>query len=68
MTDFNTPVEGIDTYAEGDNVRMVIAPKGMWEHAAYQTDKKFIIEVKPVAENPNKLTQGAQGRLYRAKS
>ncbi len=60
VVDFATPVQGVDTYVQGDNVRMVIEPKGMWEHAAYQTDNKFIIEVKPVAEDPNKLVKGNQ--------
>src|SRR5450759_3426989 len=48
VVDFATPVQGVDTFAQGDNVRMVIEPKGTWEHAAYQTDNKFIIEVKPI--------------------
>jgi len=60
VIDFATPVQGVDTFAQGDNVRMVIEPKGLWEHAAYQTDNKFIIEVKPVAEDPNKLVKGAK--------
>ena len=58
VTDFGTPVEGIDTFVDGDNVRMVIQPKGLWEHAAYQTDNKFIVEIKPVADDPNKLVKG----------
>lgn len=58
VIDFATPVQGVDTFAQGDNVRMVIEPRGMWEHAAYQTDNKFIIEVKPVAEDPDKLVKG----------
>ncbi len=60
VVDFATPVQGVDTFAQGDNVRMVIEPKGSWEHAAYQTDTKFIIEVKPLAEDPNKLVKGTQ--------
>lgn len=60
VVDFATPVQRVDTFAQGDNVRMVIEPKGLWEHAAYQTDNKFIVEVKPVAEEPNKLVKGAQ--------
>lgn len=60
VTDFGTPVEGIDTFVQGDGVRMIIEPKGLWEHAAYQTDSKFIIEVKPIAEDPNKLVKGNQ--------
>ncbi|MBI3901693.1 MAG: type IV pilus secretin PilQ [Nitrosomonadales bacterium] len=61
VTDFGTPVEGVDTFVDGDNVRVVIEPKGLWEHAAYQMDNKFIVEVKPVSEDPNKLVRNAQG-------
>ncbi|MHB0926723.1 MAG: type IV pilus secretin PilQ [Gallionellaceae bacterium] len=60
VVDFATPVQGVDTFAQGDNVRMVIEPKGLWEHAAYQTDNKFIVEVKPIADDPNKLVKGSQ--------
>ncbi len=60
VTDFGTPIEGIDTFVQGDNVRMVIEPKGLWEHAAYQTDTKFIVEVKSVADDPDKLVKGKQ--------
>ncbi|MDD4929353.1 MAG: type IV pilus secretin PilQ [Gallionella sp.] len=54
VIDFATPVQTVDTFAQGDNIHMVIEPKGMWEHAAYQTDNKFIIEVKPVVEDVEK--------------
>lgn len=60
VVDFGTPIEGIDTFVQGDNVRMVIVPKGLWEHAAYQADDKFIVEVKPVVDDPNKLVKGKQ--------
>ena len=60
VTDFGTPILDIDTYAQGDNVRMIIVPKGLWEHAAYQADNKFIVEVKPVVDDPNKLVKGNQ--------
>ncbi len=58
VVDFATPVQNVDTFAQGNNVRMVIEPKGNWEHSAYQTDNKFIVEVKPVVTDPDKLTQG----------
>ncbi|MES1981243.1 MAG: type IV pilus secretin PilQ [Pseudomonadota bacterium] len=61
VTDFGTPVEGVDTFADGDNVRMVIEPKGLWEHAAYQADNKFIVEIKSVTEDPNKLVKSSKG-------
>ena len=58
--DFATPVVTVDTFAQGNNARMVIEPKGLWEHSAYQTDNRFIIEIKPIQEDPNKLTQGTR--------
>ncbi|MFN4342455.1 MAG: type IV pilus secretin PilQ [Azonexus sp.] len=60
VTDFATPVTSVETRANGDNVRMVITPKGLWEHNAYQTDNQFIVEVKRIVEDPNKLVQGAK--------
>ncbi|MBK9161304.1 MAG: type IV pilus secretin PilQ [Nitrosomonadales bacterium] len=60
VVDFATPVQGVDTFAQGDGVRMVIEPKGQWEHAAYQADNKFIVEVKPVVDDPSKLTKSGQ--------
>ncbi|MET0217052.1 MAG: type IV pilus secretin PilQ family protein, partial [Burkholderiales bacterium] len=35
-------------------------PKGLWEHSAYQTDNRFILEVRQVVEDPNKLVQGSR--------
>ena len=61
VADFATPVLDLDTFVQGDNVRMVIEPHGLWEHAAYQTDNKFIVEVKPVVDDPNKLKGGKLG-------
>src|SRR5450631_2871292 len=58
--DFATPVVTVDTFSQGGNARMVIEPKGLWEHSAYQTDNRFIIEIKPIQEDPNKLTQGTR--------
>ena len=60
VSDFGTPVQQIDTFAQGSNTRMLIEPKGLWEHSAYQTDNRLIIEIKPVIEDPNKLTQGTR--------
>jgi type IV pilus assembly protein PilQ len=60
VADFGTPVKLIDTLGQGNNVRMVIEPEGLWEHSAYQTDTRFIVEVKQIREDPNKLVQGSQ--------
>ena len=60
VADFGTPVQTVDTASQGNNVRMTIEPRGLWEHSAYQTDTQFIIEVKQIREDPNKLVQGSQ--------
>ena len=58
VADFGTPVQTISTFQSGDRVRMVVEPKGSWEHSAYQTDNQFVLEVRPMKADPNKLVQG----------
>lgn len=60
VTNFNTPVIYVDMMKQGKNGRMVIEPKGNWEQSAYQADKKFIIDVRQVVEDPNKLVRGSK--------
>jgi type IV pilus assembly protein PilQ len=57
VTDFGTPVQTVDAIAQGANTRVVIEPRGNWEHTAYQTDNRFIIEVKQQVEDPNRLVR-----------
>ncbi|MGQ5524730.1 type IV pilus secretin PilQ [Chitinimonas sp. PSY-7] len=57
VTDFGTPVQTIDSYAQGETVKMVVEPKGTWEYSAYQTDTRFVVEVKNVDEQAKKLAQ-----------
>ena len=57
--DFGTPVRFVDTFEQGGNARIVVEPRGIWEYAAYQTDTQFIVEVKPVKEDPNRLVQSS---------
>lgn len=61
VADFGTPVKTVTATPQGENVRMVITPQGLWEHSAYQSDTQLVVEVKPVKEDPNKLVQGTQG-------
>ena len=61
VQDFATPVVSVETFAQGSNARMIIEPKGLWEHSAYQADNRFIVEIKPIQEDPNRLTQGTRG-------
>src|SRR6185295_13581921 len=49
VVDYGTPVNTVSAFQQGENVRMVIEPKGVWEHNAYQSDTQFVVEVKPVA-------------------
>src|SRR5881392_2085727 len=60
VIDFGTPVTTVSTFPQGENVRMVIEPKGQWEHNAYQTDTQFVVEVKPVVPDPSR--EGQRGR------
>ena len=58
VSDFGTPVQTVSTFQAGDRVRMVIEPKGQWEHSAYQSDDQFVVEVKPLKVDPSKLSPG----------
>lgn len=51
VADFATPVQILDTFEQGENVRLIIEPKNQWEYSAYQADNKFIIEVKQIIED-----------------
>ena len=53
VVDFATPVQTIDTFTQGRNTRMVIAPKGRYEHIAYQTGDVFTVNIKPIIEKPD---------------
>jgi type IV pilus assembly protein PilQ len=52
VVDFGTPVSTVSTFQQGENVRMVIEPRGQWEHNAYQSDTQFVLEVKPIVADP----------------
>ena len=58
VTDFGTPVQGMTATQTGDRVRLVVDPRGAWEHSAYQSDNQFVLEVRAQKTDPNKLTQG----------
>lgn len=58
VSDFGTPVQTVTTSQAGDRVRMVIEPRGQWEHSAYQSDNQFVVEVRQQKIDPSKLSQG----------
>ncbi len=63
VADFGTPVRFITTRADGDTVRMLIEPRGQWEHLAWQTDRRLVLEVRSV--NPDDGKTAASNRGYR---
>ena len=64
VTDFATPITGMVAQPQGENVRLVVTPTGQWEHNAYQSDTQFVLEVRRVVEDPNKLVQGSARGQY----
>lgn len=58
VSDFGTPVQSVTTSQLGDKVRMVVEPKGSWEHSAYQSDNQFVLEVRQQKVDESKLSQG----------
>jgi type IV pilus assembly protein PilQ len=51
VTDFATPVKGIDSFVLDNAARIEIEPvDGNFEHLAYQTDKMFTIELRPMSK------------------
>ncbi len=58
VTDFGTAIENIDASTQGNNARIVIEPRGTWEHTAYQSDTRFIVEVKPQAADQGQIARG----------
>ncbi len=58
VADFGTPIQTVTTFQNGDRVRMVIEPRGAWEHSAYQSDNQFVVEVRQLKVDATKLVQG----------
>ena len=58
VSDFGTPIQTVTTFQTADRVRVVIEPRGAWEHSAYQSDNQFVVEVRQQKVDPSKLTQG----------
>jgi len=60
VTDFGTPVTSMIAQSQGQNVKLVVTPNGLWEHNAYQSDTQFVLEVRRIVEDPNRLVQTAR--------
>lgn len=65
VTDFATPVTLIDTFRQGNNVRMVITGQGQYEHMAYQSGNLMTIEVrKSVEKDMEELKRKGDQRAF----
>ena len=59
VTDFGTPVRSVTAVPAGDRVRLLIEPEGAWEHSAYQSDRRFVVEVRPQRNDPTRVAPGS---------
>ncbi|WP_157314262.1 type IV pilus secretin PilQ [Chitinibacter sp. GC72] len=57
VADFGTPIQKVDTFGQGDTVKMLIEPKGNWEYSAYQTENRFVVEVRDASDVKLKTAQ-----------
>ncbi len=65
VTDFATPVTQIDTFRQGNNVRMVVTGQGQYEHMAYQAGNLMTIEVrKSVEKDVEELKRKGDPRAF----
>jgi type IV pilus assembly protein PilQ len=59
VADFATPVQSVAAQQVGDRVRLLIEPRGAWEHSAYQSDTQLVVEVRP-----QRASTGPQAPAY----
>ncbi|WP_348943980.1 type IV pilus secretin PilQ [Chitinibacter sp. FCG-7] len=57
VADFGTPIQKVDTFGQGDTVKMLIEPRGNWEYSAYQTENRFVVEVRDASDAKSKTAQ-----------
>ena len=50
VTDFATPVQTVEASPSGSNAKIEIFPIGNYEHLAYQTDRLYTVEVRPLTK------------------
>ena len=63
VVDFATPVQTVDAFQNGDNVRLVLVPQGRYQHLSFQTGNRFNLIVDPIVETQADLDQAAQDSL-----
>lgn len=60
VINFNTPVLYVDAMRHQHQAQIIIEPQGDWEQSAYQTDRRLVVDIRPLAKDPNKLIQGSK--------
>jgi len=50
VIDFATPVQTVDAFNHGNDVRLIISAISDFDHIAYQADEKLTIDVKPIVK------------------
>ena len=60
VINFNTPVMYVDALNHNHQAQLVIEPQGDWEQSAYQTERKLVVDIRPLVKDPNKLIQGSK--------
>lgn len=63
VVDFSTPVQSFETFADGDNTRIVITPDTSkeFEHLAYQSDNKYVVEIREI---PDEVVQQRKKEVF----
>ncbi len=61
VKDFGTPVRTVTAEANGDMVRLTIEPEGQWEHTAWQTDRRLVVDVRPLRPDDRSSGRGYHG-------
>lgn len=63
VTDFGTPIQSINTVQLGKDVEMQVSIDGFSENVAFQAEKRFTIEVKPLSKE-EKEKQAVEKQQY----
>jgi type IV pilus assembly protein PilQ len=50
VTDFATPVQSVESEAKGDDVRVTVRASGDYEYLAYQADRLYTLEFRPLTK------------------
>ncbi|MBS0285891.1 MAG: type IV pilus secretin PilQ [Proteobacteria bacterium] len=57
VTDFGTSVVWVNTISQGKDVEMLIQNNGFTENIAYQADRRFTIDVRPITQEAKEQLQ-----------